>query len=209
MLGPTAVRQWVDSVCSGERVSQSDFNWLGLAEVSASLSRRGLEPGSIIGKDNIDWALASISAYKWLAEKDNRRAEASAVSSMYLRAYLISRCGARSGDPLLDPQIIVNWFWSDLRMSVEEVADKYAGWLDRINARSGKEADRIDVAEFLELSRIKQRLLVLRFLVETGVFIPDPPLKAWLDGYAARPTKTQETGSAEEKSLEKLCILFG
>jgi len=181
--GAAAARQWVDSVQMGERVSPSDFNWLGLAEVCALQARRGVEPGSTIGNDNIDWARASVSAYQWLADKDPGYAHSFTLSAMFLRAYLISRCGAKPGDPILDPQIIVDWFWQNVRMSAEEAVAKSAGWRSRLTARTstGKKADRLEVTELRELRYIRLRLNVLRLLSEAGVLVPDASLKTWLD----------------------------
>jgi hypothetical protein len=182
-LGPTGVRRWVESVRAGERVPPTDFNWLGLAEASAGQARRGVEPGCPIGNDSIEWGLAGISCYEWLADTHRGNARSFTLSAMFLRAYLISRCGVKPGDSILDPQVIVHWFFNSLGMSVDEAVAKSAIWRDRLKAQAGTGADRREVTELLELRHIKLRLDVLRFLSEAGVPVPDASVRAWLDAH--------------------------
>lgn len=83
---------------------------------------------------------------------------------------MIEKKGPVPGDPVLDMNYIVHWFFENLPFSYEEAEQKAALWMQRT----------LDIQEIIALRGIKYRLRIIGYLVSSGRLQPDQELNAWL-----------------------------
>lgn len=126
----------------------------------------------------LEWAKISPSVYDLLESRATAGDRDSYVqSAMNLRASLIARFGVVPEHQVLDVDRIVYWFFDSLRISVQEAHGRASTYRNRgVNIDSIKELRKIR-----ELRRIKNRLAVLRLLIDSGHLDPRAGLRAWLD----------------------------
>ncbi len=148
-----------------------EFEWLGLAEVAA---HNAYAPISIYeaNQTNIKWAEIATKIYERLAaiadKSKSGSGESLRISSMMLRAGMIDKFGVVDHHPVLDINIILQWFRQNLKLSCEEVEKKAANW--RV----------LPVEEIRELRQLKNRLQVISAINDSNKFGLEPEIKAWL-----------------------------
>jgi hypothetical protein len=163
---PAEVLGWLSEVWPSQQGPHWAFNWLALAEVAADLASTGC--GNSEGEWH-EWALVAVAVYERLAaEAVPGQRDSPECSSMMLRAHLITLVGSKPGDRVLDRDAIVQCFVNRLPLSTEEARLRSENWTT------------LPVDQILELRRIKNRLNVIRVLVETSRFQPDDVLRPWL-----------------------------
>jgi hypothetical protein len=99
---------------------------------------------------------------------------------MYLRANMIARLGDVPGHPVLDTSRVTDWFREGLPMPLGEAERAAAEWRERLDAGKVGEMTDAEVEKVRRLRQVKNRLGVIRHLVERGGLTPDPELRAWL-----------------------------
>jgi hypothetical protein len=118
------------------------------------------------------WAEVAIAIYDRKADEADRKkpgsGESFTISSMMLRAAAIEKHGAISEHPVLDVNLILEWFWDNIKESQEDVEKKAANW------------QTLPIAEIRELRKIKNRLKVIAALSESDRYVLDEKLKTWL-----------------------------
>lgn len=165
-LEPAEVQSWLDSVLSCRERLPKDFNWRLLAENSAHLAR---------WSDDVEWARVGIRVYDWLHSLDPHHND----SSMTLRAYFIERLGGVSNDPLLDPNVILRWFYENLPMSFVEAEQGIPKCTETIAKGNIQGPDDLQLCR--ELRQIKNKLNIIALLVESEAVCPDNELQKWLE----------------------------
>lgn len=68
------------------------------------------------------WAQFAVQIFDWLISNANNHSNAAALSwtSCGFRIALMQKLGAVTGDPILDPQHVIDWFYQKLPMSLPE-----------------------------------------------------------------------------------------
>src|SRR5215469_2739295 len=120
-LDGTTVLAWVYRVWEGLEDVPPDFNWLNLAAAADLLAKSGQDP-NYYSQPDLEWAKVSIAICQHCISTANPR-EGLLLEQriMELRAYLIVRLGHVAGDPILDAQQIVEWFFRTIPLSLDEV----------------------------------------------------------------------------------------
>lgn len=152
---PATVQTWLMDIWQGRRQAPADFNWLGLAQSAAVEARASL---------SLPWTQVTLSIYE-----STQTPAYDQNSAMMLRAYLIRHIGARRGDAILDPAVIVRWFFDNLPLSREEAEQRARNWQD------------LPIAQIKTLRQIKNRLSVLHLLAEQHLLDAYPELASWLE----------------------------
>jgi len=163
---PAEVQAWLDSVLSNREELPKDFNCLLLAEYAGQLARRS---------DDLEWARVSTRVYDWLHRVDLDGND----SSMALRVYFINKRGSVSGDPLLDPNVILRWFYENLPISFTEAELGIPKCKETIAKGNIKGPDVLQLCR--ELRNIKNKLTIINWMVERDTLHPDEDLSKWLD----------------------------
>ncbi len=159
--------QWVQSVRAGLKQVPHDFNWSGLAEAAALRARYGNDQTS--SQPDLEWAKVAILIYSYLMDEVDSPNRASLEhSEMSLKAYLTGKLGAVPNDPILDVDQIIQWFFENLHISLDEAEKKASSW-----RKLAKE-------EILELQQIKNRLAIIKTLADSNLLPPNQELSAWL-----------------------------
>lgn len=181
---PVQVQVWLKSIWTKEQQVSEEFNWLGLAEVAASLARENLA-----FKDNLfalEWAKIATSVYEFLAESNSNTFAKNSFtqSSMLLRSNMIFKLGNLLDDPVLDAEEIVNWFFKELKFSYKEAIQKSSLWRELSPEKYeelAKNEKQLELAleEIRDLREIKNRLAVIRVLTQNELFKPNEEIKAW------------------------------
>src|SRR4051794_22853412 len=113
---PASVQTWLEGVKSGTVTVPPGFNWLGFAEITSAFAR-GVHGGDIKNKvPDLGWALVAVTVREHITNiftADSYR-QLHAIRAMRLRSSMIRRLGAQPGHPVLDPEYIVNWFFTNL-----------------------------------------------------------------------------------------------
>ncbi len=162
-----SVLNWLKNLASGKSTAPRGFNWHGLAEAAAFNAREGSPQEAT--KLNLKWAEVSVTAYEGLAAKTNpSMADSLMFSSMMLRANMISKLGAVPGHPVLDVDVIINWFEKNLTMSQDEVSKKAQNW------------QQCQIEEIRELRKIKNYLQVISVLAKSDKVVLNPEIYSWL-----------------------------
>ncbi|NJL69354.1 MAG: hypothetical protein HC894_27090 [Microcoleus sp. SM1_3_4] len=87
---------------------------------------------------------------------------------MMLRAGAIAKLGIISNDPVLDVNLILQWFWDNIKQSREDVEQKAANWKT------------LPIGEIRELRQLKNRLQVIAALTDLDRYVLDEELNTWL-----------------------------
>ena len=160
---------WVNNIFSGKTAQPQDFNWLLLADVCSAKGRKS-QNGS--GLPDRTWAEVATAIYDRLADDADRKkpgsGESFTISSMMLRAGAIEKHGVISGHPVLDVNLILQWFWNNIKESCEDVEKKAANWKT------------LPIAEIRELRQLKNRLKVIAALADSDQYVLDENLNSWL-----------------------------
>jgi hypothetical protein len=85
-----------------------------------------------------------------------------------LRAAAIGKLGVIFDHPVLDVNLILQWFWDNIKESQEDVEKKAANWKT------------LPIAEIRELRKLKNRLKVIAALSESDKYVLDEKLNTWL-----------------------------
>lgn len=156
------LRAWLDGLSIGEPVGGENFNWEGLAFTAASRAR---------DERSLPWAHVALLIYDVLeARLPGGDSHSVMLSAMNLRAWMIRELGARDGDPVLDPEVIFEWFQGLATLPMEEATR----WVALDDWRA------IPVEMLLKLRSIKSALNVLALIPEAGLVRKHPELNAWL-----------------------------
>ncbi|MGX1776316.1 hypothetical protein ACWIGW_29690 [Nocardia brasiliensis] len=164
-LPPTEIETWLRT--SG---APPDFNWLGLAEVTAHEAMRA------DATSGISWARVAICIRERIAAtaQDDSLRQSQIISAMNLRAAMINRHGPLPGDPLLDCQQIYRWFLNRHPDQIEQVTTDAAHWRE------------LPIARIRELRRIKNELNVLRNL-GSCIDVAPPEAQRWIEMWPQLP----------------------
>ena len=160
--------EWVHNALTGVQNVPEGFNWLGLAEVASSRARgRGGSDDS----PNLMWARTAIEIYEYLIGKTKNKHSTSLSyeqSMMLLRAFCIVKLGSVPGDPILDVNDIIQWFFQNKEMSFDKAQEKAWNWRER------------PLEEIRNLRYIKNRLSVLKYLFRNYPLETSRELDDWL-----------------------------
>ena len=162
------VQSWVHQVWEGTQVIPEDFQWMQLSAAIEVVARAGKGPDYYTAPD-LEWARLAVSIYQYLLSQatplDRMDIE---LRIMYLKGYLIMHFGSVDGDPLLDVNQIVAWFFHTLTLTREEVAHKMAS------------VDILSDEELLRLRYLKERLSLLQFLSKKHLLPANEEIDIWL-----------------------------
>ena len=146
-LEPAELQQWLTDVWSKHQ-EPPEFNWLGLAEATASNATSAVNEGE--EASGLAWARLAVLIYQRLIDRADAISQESLINSlMMLRVFMINKFDSIVDDPILDAHQVVRWFYDSLPMTLEQAVTKSASW---------KQMDR---KEILELRRIKSRLAII------------------------------------------------
>ncbi|MCC3502572.1 MULTISPECIES: hypothetical protein [unclassified Microcoleus] len=166
---PESVLAWVKNTFSAQTTAPQDFNWLLLADVSSAKARKGENNAGLFDRT---WAEVATTIYDRLAEVAEQKkpgsGESVKISSMMLRAGAIAKYGIVPNDSVLDVNLILQWFWDNIKDSREDVEQKAANWKT------------LPIEEIRELRQLKTRLKVIAALANSDKYVLDEELKAWL-----------------------------
>lgn len=160
---PQDVEAWLDTVAVGGLVDGARFNWEVFAFTTA---RYATETRSL------SWARVSLRVYGALTGcSPEEPTDSLLYSAMNLRAWMIRELGPRAGDPVLDPEAIVDY----ARQAICESFEEAAGF----NPSRDLRVENID--KIRRLRKIKNALKPLEFIAETtDVLEKHPDLSRWL-----------------------------
>ncbi len=165
-----SVLVWLKNIFAADSSLPEGFNWLGLAEAATFNAHEGKRHDSTT--PDIKWAEVATNIYDRLAAlADKAKAgsgESFAISSMMLRSAMIGKLGVVPGHPVLNLNLILQWFWDSVKFSRQEVTQKAANW------RS------LPVGEIRELRQLKNRLKVISALADSENCVLDTEIKALL-----------------------------
>jgi hypothetical protein len=160
---------WVNNIFSGQTPQPQDFNWLLLADVSSAKARKGQNGSGLFDRT---WAEVATTIYDRLAiiaeQKKPGSGESFRISSMMLRAGAIAQLGVVPNDSVADVNLILQWFWDNIKESREDVEQKTANWKT------------LPVEEIRELRQLKNRLKVIAALAKSNKYVLDAEIKTWL-----------------------------
>jgi len=161
---------WVKKIFSDQATQPQEFNWLLLADVSSAKARKGQNSS---GLPDREWAEIATTIYDRLADdaehKKTGSGESFRISSMMLRAGAIAKLGVISDHCVLDVNLILQWFWDNIKESPEDVEKKAANW------------KMLPIAEIRELRQLKNRLKVIVALADSDKYVLDEKLNTWLN----------------------------
>ncbi|MEG5058763.1 hypothetical protein QUB60_12130 [Microcoleus sp. A2-C5] len=164
-----SVLAWVKNTLSAQTTVPQDFNWLLLADVSSAKARKGENNAGLFDRT---WAEVATAIYDRLAEAAEQKkpgsGESVRISSMMLRAGAIAKYGIVPNDSVLDVNLILQWFWDNIKDSREDVEQKAGNW------------QTLPIEEIRELRQLKNRLKVIAALASSDKYVLDEELKAWL-----------------------------
>ncbi|MEG4230427.1 hypothetical protein QUA35_30185 [Microcoleus sp. N9_B2] len=160
---------WANNVFSAQTAQPQDFNWLLLADAASAKARKGENSSGLFDRT---WAEVAIAIYDRKADEADRKkpgsGESFTISSMMLRAAGIGKLGVIYEHPVLDVNLILKWFWDNIKESREDVEKKAANWKT------------LPIAEIRELRQLKNRLKVIAALADTDKCVLDEELSTWL-----------------------------
>jgi hypothetical protein len=162
------VEGWLDDVWKGVRKVPEDFDWPNLAAAITVRARAANGP-DCYSKPDLQWGRLAIAIYQYTMTLVDPLTKLSLENSMmHLKGYLILYYGNIVGDPVLDANRIIEWFFQNLHLSLEEAVKQAANMKN------------LEIEELLRLRYIKERLSIIRFLSEDKVLEPDEELSKWL-----------------------------
>jgi hypothetical protein len=166
---PESALAWAKNTLSAQTTALQDFNWLLLADVSSESARKGENNAGLFDRP---WAKVATAIYDRLAEAAEQKKRGSdeslRISSMMLRAGAIAKYGIIPNDSVLDLNLILQWFWDNIKESREDVEQKAANWKT------------LPIEEIRELRQLKNRLKVIAALANSDKYVLDEELKSWL-----------------------------
>jgi hypothetical protein len=153
----------------------ADFNWTLLAEVAAtksSLANLGA------GAFPLEWATIGVLVYDRLTHSsDPLFRDSYSLSAMILRSNMIATFGPESNHPVLDPQLVEDWFFRELNITYEEASDEVKQW------------DDLPSRHRFRLFDIKARLEPIRTLLGKGLIQRIGEVMRWQQLLDAIPPK--------------------
>ena len=144
------------------------FNWVGLAEGAATIANNERYEG---GPTSIDWARIAVIIYESLIQSDPWLApvrHSMSISMMNLRVGMIRHFGAVPGDKVLDVDSIVQWFYSELKLSYDEAA------------KLTESGPNFSDADWLPLRELRYRIEIIKRLHDSGALNLSDDLKRWI-----------------------------
>jgi hypothetical protein len=146
---------------------------------------------------SVDWAEIAVRAANLSAAANPKRRHSYLYRAMLLRTQFITRLGSEAGHPVLDADVVVRWFFEELKFSPAEAKQRSERWKDHRfqqefatelenhdSSESGADAETPHIKEtlneLLDLQLLKYRLKLLRRLAESGELPPDPANMEWL-----------------------------
>ena len=155
---------WLKNMFSENSLTTQDFNWLLLADSAAFNAQENFD---------ITWAEVATKIYDYLAVNTEQKKidtqESLMISSMMLRARMISQLGIIKAHPVLDINLIFQWFLNNQNLSYHQVEQKSENW------------QVLSVDEIKELRRLKNRLKVIEVIHHSHKYVLAPEFKEWLD----------------------------
>jgi hypothetical protein len=144
---------------------------LGIYEVASSRAHSRTE-------NTLEWAGIAVRAAELYAlEESGKHREYALRRVMQLRAAFIAKMGSRSGDPVLDKEIVLRWVADGIQLSIDEVKDMSARFRTRLTNRHLSPNEPFPLDEIRELHRIRARIGVAKVLMDCG----ELPSGSWLD----------------------------
>lgn len=164
---PAAVVMWLDEwLKQGNRISlDSDFNWLGLAESADAYACNTYEKHTVL--ERILWGNVAITVRETL-NNNATNGGTQMFHAMAVRHNLILQLGHHAGDPICDSSILVDWFYRELPVSLEEATKLAQNWQSNPTGRKH------------EFKWVVERLKLLQNLAINKKLNPDPELSRWL-----------------------------
>lgn len=173
--GPDYLRQLYSKELDGLG-SIENINWLSLAEGASIRAEQALNRGqNNLGKC---WADISVKLYEMLSDKsESRNSQLSLyLAAIRMRIKAIQYLGCSSEDQLLDPEIIVNWFFANIERSIDETSEKTKKWTS------------LSKEEIRELRNLKNILNAMELLINIDCpLAKKQEIKRWLSVKSALP----------------------
>ena len=166
---------WLESVRYGKIKVSNGFNWLLLAEVSGSNVRGNSETTETL---NLLWGIFSISVYELLAERTTEKFSYQ-LSAMFYRANIISHFGEIKGHYFLDSNIILEWFYQESNISINDALD-YSLYFRDLLKNKNIETEKLDHNKMLLIRRIKNMLNMIQILQDSNFVRLDSHFSSWL-----------------------------
>ncbi len=181
---PSLVLHWLYEVWEGARQAPEEFNWLGLAEISASLAHH--RDGTLSSPPDLGWARVAVLVNTFLIHeaKAHGRVYFSArvvppearervcftceERVMRIRVSFLLRLGSVPGDPVLDSNLLVQSFFEGLTLSPEEALSQCAAGRKVLNRE-----------QIWKLNRVQRNVELLRPLAEQHLLPANQELFAW------------------------------
>ncbi len=180
---PEQVQSWLKNVWTEQKLVPEKFNWLSLAELSASKAREMASNKSEYNSSSIAWADVSTSVYEFLAQKHPEFSPGYLSCSMNLRADMIVKFGAIPNNSVLGTEIIINWFFDNLEISYQDALIKTTDWRDTLASNDVikiKNKFEADMEDMKKISFIKNRLNTIKLLFQSKDFYPSEELNNWI-----------------------------
>jgi hypothetical protein len=181
---PQEIKSLIDQFVSGENVFPENFNWLGLAELSGSMAREKADLSSF--NLSCSWAEISICIYEILANLSTNLSEKFAFeeSSMFLRANLIKKFGAKENDFVLDQNEILNWFHRNLGfMTIQEFKEEIL-IANELKSRLSSVELPEEIQNYTNLVKrlrsIKRSLSIVKLIAESEKVVLSPQVSQWI-----------------------------
>ncbi|MEH1968445.1 MULTISPECIES: hypothetical protein [unclassified Nostoc] len=188
---PEQVQTWLRMVWAEQQQVPEKFNWLGLAEISTFRAQElANQESNESHSESLAWAEIATSVYEFLAENNPTFSESYLYSLMGLRAYTILKFGALPGNPVLDIQQIVNWFFDNLHISYQEALIKATDWRETLAANNPEETQKkfeSELEDIRKLRLIKNRLGIIKRLSKSKYFLPNEELNIWISLWEKLP----------------------
>lgn len=167
---PENVISWLKNIRSGKEAEPQEFNWLGLAEAATFNAHQNADNQQIIPA--LEWAEVALIVDDLLsqkmAENQGKNNDALTISSMMLRAVMISKFGVNLSHPVLNINLIKEWFReANKNLSAQEIS-KITNWRD------------LEIGKIRELRQLKNRLKVIDILAKSDQLTGETDLKDWL-----------------------------
>ncbi len=166
--GKTALEAWLQQVESGTEAVPGGSFLPGIGQAASHRARR---------EDDLEWANIAVRVYELSSRAGDSERDSVLRKAMNLRAWFICKRGSTPGDPVLDRDIILRWFYKELRYSFDEVLRLIAAWKQTGLPLS----ERLALNDLRELRAIKNRLDPVRQLFDCGGSPDDSDLQRWLD----------------------------
>ncbi|AGA27610.1 hypothetical protein [Singulisphaera acidiphila] len=144
---------------------ESDFNWLLVAEVSATKANINYckDPADVLA-----WATASIMIYERFAGRDGARfSEHFDLSALGVRANAIYDFGPVSGHFVLDPNILVDRFFSQIDLTLEQAATTISQLAD------------LPIEQCFQLYKLRERCEIIRGVLSKNLLPRAEELSEW------------------------------